>query len=60
MFKIDISGAVFEAEKVEIKNQRLFIDGVDQGSIGFTFVSKVIEGEYEFTKKNNIVRWTSK
>lgn len=61
MFKIEISGIIYEVDEVEVKNQRLFIDGVDQGPIGFTFDAKVIEGQYEFIiEKDRVVRWLSK
>ncbi len=60
MFKISVSGIVYEADEVKIENQNLFIDDKNYGPVGFTFVSKVIEGEYEFSKKDGVVRWTSK
>lgn len=60
MFKINISGAIYEADEIRIEGGNLFIDGKNYGPVGFTFVSKVIEGEYEFSKKDGVVRWTSK
>jgi len=60
MFKIRISGITYEANKVEIKNQHLFIDGADNGIIGYTFVAKVIEGEYDFIQKEGYTGWLSK
>ena len=60
MFKIKISGVVYEVDNVEIRGQHLFIDGADQGPVGYTFASKVIEGEYDFIQKQGSLRWVSK
>ena len=60
MFKIDISGAIYEADKVEILKQHLVVDNNDLGKVGFTFVAHVVEGEYNFINGNGIIRWESK
>ena len=59
MFKINICGIIHKVNKVEIKNQHLFIDGTDNGIIGYTFVAKVVEGEYEFIQIKEYLGWLS-
>jgi len=60
MFKIRISGITYQVNKIEIKNQHLFMDDIDNGTVGYTFAAKVMEGEYDFIQKKGYIGWLSK